>query len=151
MTTTNAWVYEYISLSPLSHELRLFGIKQAQQISASGMSPGAVAVGGDGAETPAVCCVPPGYACGPPVGPCVVVAAWPRLEDRPHRDGKKNPPTPRDFQQGPLAGHAAPSAAHTPSAGSWERRVRNATPICHTWRWKKYLGRSLSKSSSTTV
>lgn len=89
------------------------------------MSPGAVAVGGDGAETPAVCCVPPGCACGPPAGPCVVAAAWPQREDRPHRGGQKGPPTPRGFQQGPLAGHAAPLAAHTPSAGSWERRVRN--------------------------
>lgn len=82
------------------------------------MSPGAVAVGGDEVETLAVCCVPPRCACGPPAGPCVVVAAWPQLEDQPHLDGQKIPPTPRGFQQGPPAGRAAPLAAHIPSAGS---------------------------------
>lgn len=72
------------------------------------MLPDAGAVEGDGAGTPTVCCVPPGCAYGPPAGPCVVVAAWPLLEDRPHRDGLKHPLTPSGSQQGSLAGHAAP-------------------------------------------
>lgn len=93
------------------------------------MSPGAIADGGGGAETPTVCCVPPGCACGPPGGPCVVVAAWPQLGGQPHQDGQRGPLTPRGFQQGPLAGHAAPSAAHTPSAGSWEIRITNTAQI----------------------
>lgn len=80
------------------------------------MSPGEVAVGGGGAETPAVCCVPPGCAYGLPDDPCVVVAAWPRLEDRPHQDGSS--PTPSGFRQVLLAGHAVPLAAHTPSVES---------------------------------
>lgn len=112
-----------LSLWPLSHNLWRLGIKQTQQIGASVVSPGAVAVGGDGVETPAVCCVPPGCACGPPVGPCAVAAAWPRLTDRPHQDDQKNPLTPSGFQSGPLAGHAAPLAGHTPSAESWKTRT----------------------------
>lgn len=89
------------------------------------MSPGAIAVGGGGAETQAVCCVPPGCAFGLPADPCVVVAAWLQLEDQPHLDGQRGPQTPMGFQQVPLAGHAAPLAAHTPSGGSWEVRIRN--------------------------
>lgn len=112
--------YEYIYPSLLRRNPWLLGIKQAQQIGLSDMSPGAVVVGGGGAETPAVCCVPPRCACGPLAGPCVAEAAWPRLRDRLRRGGRKNPPTPRGLQQGPLAGHAAPLAARTPSAGSWE-------------------------------
>lgn len=49
--------------------------------------PGAVAGVGDGAETPAVCCVPPVCACGPPGGLCVAATVWPRLTDQPRRDG----------------------------------------------------------------
>lgn len=60
-------------------------------------SPGAVAVGGDEAETQAVCCVPPRCACGSPVGLCVVVAAWLQLKDLPHRGGRRGPPSPRGF------------------------------------------------------
>lgn len=99
--------------------------KTVQQISVSVMSPGAVAVGGGGAETPAVCCVPPECACGPPSGPCVVAAALPLLEDRPHPGGWRGPLTPRGFQQGPLVGRAVPLTVHTPSAGSWKIRIRN--------------------------
>lgn len=101
--------------------------KTVRQIGLRVVSPGAIAVGGGGAETPAVCCVPPGCACGPPAGPYVVVAVLPQLEDQPHLDGQWSPLTPRGFQQGPLAGHAALSAAHTPSAGSWETRVTKHT------------------------
>lgn len=89
-----------------------------KKICVSAMSPGEVAVGDGGAETPAVCCVPPGCAYGLPADPCVVVAAWLQLEDRPHQDGQRGPPTPSGFQQGLLAGHTAPLAAHTPSVGS---------------------------------
>lgn len=110
-----------LSPCPLNHTLWHLGIKQAQQIGLSSvMSPGAVAVGGDGAETPAVCCVLPGRACGPQVGPCGVVAPWPRLTDLLRPDGQKNPLTPSGFQWGPLAGHAAPLGGHTSLAESWE-------------------------------
>lgn len=52
-------------------------------------APGAGAVGGDAAETPAVCCVPPGCACVPPTGLCVDAAVWPQLADRPRLGGWK--------------------------------------------------------------
>lgn len=89
-----------------------------KRVSGGVASPGAGAVGGGGAETPAACCVPPGCACGLPACLYVVAAAWPRPGDRPRRDEQKGPLTPRSSQQRPLAGRAAPSAAHTPSAGS---------------------------------
>lgn len=112
------------------------GGKTTRRISASVPSPGAAAVGGDGAATPAVCCVPPGCACGPPAGPCAAAAAWPRLEDRLHPD----PRGPRGFQRGPLAGRAAPLAARTPSVGSWERRGGGGEQICHTQKVKEVMG-----------
>lgn len=116
----------YISPSPLRRNPSIPGIKKAQQIGVGDVSPGAVVVGGGGAETPAVCCVPLRCACGPLAGPCAAEAAWPRLRDRLHRGARKNPPTPRGLQQGPLAGHAAPLAARTPSAGSWENMGENS-------------------------
>lgn len=86
-------------------------------------SPGAVAVAGGGVETPVACCVLPGCACEPPAGLCADAAAWPQPEGQPRPGGERSPRTPRGFQQGLLAGHAAPSAVHTPSAGSWGARL----------------------------
>lgn len=85
------------------------------------LKPGAEAVEDGGAETPAACCVPPGCACGPPVDLCAAAAAWLQLGDQPRWGEQRGSPTPMGFQQGPLADHAAPSAARTPSAASWER------------------------------
>lgn len=93
--------------------------------------PGAVAVGGDGAETPAVCCVPPVCAFGPPGGLCVAVAAWPRLTDRPHQDGCRKFLTPTGLPWEHLAGRAGPVAVHIPSEASWEDKIKPNAQLCY--------------------
>lgn len=125
--------WQNISLQATSPSQRHIstGIKQGQRVGRGATSPGAVAVGGDGAETPAVCCVPPGCACVPPAGPCAGAAAWPRRPDRPRRRGQKRRLTPSGLRWGPHAGCAAPSTGHTPSAESWEARTCNMQRLSH--------------------
>lgn len=105
-------------------------MKGVQQVDVCIFSPGAVAVWGDGAETPAVCCVPLGCACGLPAGLYVVGAAWLQRGDQPRQGEAEDPLSPTDLRQGPLAGCAAPLAAHTPSAESWGDRLKTQHVTC---------------------